>query len=128
MKLQILALASALLASCVLQVAPSSSISSAHWANPAFSGTIEQINLLEQTHASAAKWRDHAQSERIIRSDAELTKIVGVNPARFAILHDEALELLPKSSSARLFQFPGLYFVLVFFDDTGCSTVVARHI
>lgn len=103
-------------------------LSSSHWGNPAFSGTVETISSLEKSRASLTSWRRHAESEEVIVNESQLIDAIGLNTARFSISRDDAIAWMRENSDVRLFRFSGLYYVLVFFNNSGRSACVARHL
>jgi hypothetical protein len=114
---------------CAEKIVPSVPyLSASHWGNPAFGGTINQIKSLEEAHASLAAWKKEADNNETITSKAHLERVLGSDRPQFTIFQQEALDFWQRSSSVHIFRFPGLYFALVFFDQSKRSFCVARHL
>ena len=98
------------------------------WSSPAFSGTVNHIKSLEDHSAKRDEWRNSSKigvTEKIISSQAELLKaLTSVNFRPW--LKDYAVKLYQTSACSALYEFPGTYRILVFFNEEGHSTEEIR--
>jgi len=99
------------------------------WSNPAFSGTLDHIKSLEIRHAKRVEWSKDDDSslevkETVISRQKNLDEVLKSRRFR-PWIKDHAIKLYQDSSFTALYIFPGLYRILVFFDQEGrsCETI-----